>query len=328
MWKIGNIEINSKVVLAPMAGITSLGYREFMASFGVDVTVTEMVSDMGLIYGNRETSEYIAYPKDNYLTGVQLFGHDPVSIAKAAKIALEANPNISFFDVNMGCPVPKVVKTGAGSALLQNPKLCGEIIKAIKEATGLPVTAKIRLGWDENSLNFKKVIKELEVNGVSAIAIHARTRKEMYLGKPNWDLIKGLRKEMKVPLIVSGNIYTLDDAIYALNITGADAVMVARGGVGNPYLITQINEYYKTGERLPNPSLKEQIKWCLDLADYLIKEKGEDRAMRIYRGIASKFFFGFSNVKVIKARLSNEIKTRSDLVAILEDIKRDQNIND
>lgn len=326
MWKIGDIEIESKVVLAPMAGITSLGYREFMVPFGVGANVTEMVSDMGLIYGNRETSEYIAFSKEGYPTGVQLFGHDPVCLAKAAKIALEANPNIAYFDVNMGCPVPKVIKTGAGSALMQNPKLCGEIIKAIKEATGLPVTAKIRLGWDEKSINFKEVIKELEDNGVAAIGIHARTRKEMYLGTPHWELIKDLRKEMKVPLMVSGNIYTLDDAINAINITGADAVMVARGGVGNPFLISQINEYYKTGERLENPSLKEQINWCLQLADSMIKEKGEDRAIRIYRGIASKFFFGFPNVKVIKARLSNDIKTREDLVSILEDIKREQNI--
>lgn len=328
MWKIGNIEIESKVVLAPMAGITSTGYREFMVPFGVGVNVTEMVSDMGLIYGNRETSEYISFSKEIYPTGVQLFGHDPVCLAKAAKIALEANPNIAYFDVNMGCPVPKVIKTGAGSALMQNPKLCGEIVKAIKDATGLPVTAKIRLGWDDKSINFKEVIKELEENGVDAIGIHARTRKEMYLGQPNWELVKDLRKEMKVPLMVSGNIYTLDDAINAINITGADAVMVARGGVGNPFLITQINEYYKTGERLENPSLKEQIKWCLELADHFIKEKGEDRAIRIYRGIASKFFFGFANVKAIKARLSNDIKTRADLVAILEDIKREQNIAD
>lgn len=326
MWKIGDIEIESKVVLAPMAGITSLGYREFMVPFGVGANVTEMVSDMGLIYGNRETSEYIAFSKESYPTGVQLFGHDPVCLAKAAKIALEANPNIAYFDVNMGCPVPKVIKTGAGSALMQNPKLCGEIIKAIIEATGLPVTAKIRLGWDEKNINFKEVIKELEDNGVAAIGIHARTRKEMYLGTPHWELIKDLRKEMKVPLMVSGNIYTLDDAINAINITGADAVMVARGGVGNPFLISQINEYYKTGERLENPSLKEQINWCLQLADSMIKEKGEDRAIRIYRGIASKFFFGFPNVKVIKARLSNDIKTREDLVSILEDIKREQNI--
>ena len=328
MWKIGNIEINSKVVLAPMAGITSRGYREFMQGFGVGVNVTEMVSDMGLIYGNKETSEYISFSRNCYPTGVQLFGHDPVCLAKAAKIALESNPNIAYFDVNMGCPVPKVVNSGAGSALMKNPKLCGDIVRAIKEASGLPVTAKIRLGWDNNSINFREVIKELEDAGVAAIGIHARTKKEMYLGTPHWELLKDLRKDMKVPLMVSGNIYTLDDAINALEITGADAVLVARGGTGNPFLIKQIDTYFKTGERLENPSLKEQIKWCLELADHMIEEKGEGKAMRVYRGIASKFFWGFPNVKVIKARLSNELNTREDLIRILDDIKREQNISD
>ena len=322
MWNIGNIQIESHVVLAPMAGITSLGYREFMHQFGVGANVTEMVSDMGLIYGNKETSEYIAFSSDCYPTGVQLFGHDPVCLAKAAKIALEANPDIAYFDVNMGCPVPKVVKTGAGSCLMQTPKLCGDIVRAIKEASGLPVTAKIRLGWDEKSINYLEVIKELENAGVAAIGIHARTRKECYSGLPHWDMLKGLRKQMNVPLIVSGNIYTLEDAISAIEITGADAVMVARGGMGNPYLITQIDHYYKTGEKLEGPSVKEQIDWCQELGDYLIKEKGEGKAMRLYRGIASKFFSGFPNAKAIKNRLSTELNTREDLEKILIDVKQ------
>lgn len=321
MWKIGNIEIKGKVVLAPMAGVTSLGYREFMQHFGVAANVTEMVSDMGLIYGNEETSEYIAFNKDCYPTGVQLFGHDPVCLAKAAKIALEANPSIAFFDVNMGCPVPKVVKTGAGSCLMQNPKLCGDIVRAIKEASNLPVTAKIRLGWDEGSINYLEVIKELEDAGVAAIAIHARTRHEAYGGLPHWDMLKDLRKQMNVPLIVSGNIYTLDDAINAMEITGAEAVMVARGGMGNPYLIKQINHYYETGEKLNSPSLKEQIEWCLNLGQYLVKEKGEGKAMRVYRGIASKFFTGFPNAKVIKNRLSTELNSLEDLIKILNEVK-------
>ena len=238
MWKLGNFEIKGKVVLAPMAGITSAGYRKYLNSFGVDLAVTEMVSDMGLIYQNKETESYVVYEKDDVITGVQLFGAQPENIAKAALIALKLNPNIDFFDVNMGCPVPKVTKTGAGSSLMLNPKLTGEIIRALKKVTDKPITAKIRLGYNE--VNFKDVIKELENGGVDAIGIHARTRKELYAGEPHFDLLKDLRKEMHVPLIVSGNIYTLDDAINALNITGADAVMVARGGVGNPFLIKQI----------------------------------------------------------------------------------------
>ena len=326
MWKFKNFEIESKVVLAPMAGITFKSYREYMANFGFDVCVTEMVSDMGLIYGNEETKTYIDFQKGNYLTGVQLFGKDPNNIKKAAEIALNLNPNIDFFDVNMGCPVPKVVDAGAGSALMKNPKLCGDIIRALKEVTDKPISAKIRLGWDNKSINYLEVIKELEDAGIDMIAIHSRTKKELYLGEPHHELLKDLGKQMKVPLVISGNIYTLDDAIKAMEITGADAVMVARGGVGNPFLLTQINEYYKTGERLPNPSLKEQLQYCYDLALKVIEEKGEERGLRIYRGIAPKFFNGIKNCKQYRLRLSSELTDLNSLKMILNDIAKNNEV--
>ena len=321
MWKLGNLNIEGKVVLAPMAGVTSAGYRKYLNTFGVDISVTEMVSDMGLIYQNKETESYVAYEKDHTLTGVQLFGSKPENMAKAATISLNLNANIDFFDVNMGCPVPKVTKTGAGSALMLNPKLCGEIVKAIKEATNKPVTAKIRLGYNE--VNFLDVIQELENSGVDAIAIHARTRKELYMGTPHYDLLKDLRKKMTVPLIVSGNIYTLDDAINALDITGADAVMVARGGMGNPFLITQIKHYYKTGERLANPSFLEQCDYCLALARSIVEEKGELSAMRIYRGIAPKFFSGFANSRTLRTVLATSLTDYQSLVNILDEFKKE-----
>lgn len=320
MWKIGNIDIDGVVVLGPMAGITSSGYRDFMKPFGVAVSVSEMVSDMGLIYDNENTNKYVIYP-ESHPVGVQLFGHDPENIAKAAKLALKLNPNIDFFDLNMGCPVPKVVNSGAGSALLRDPQLCGQIVKRLKEEIDIPVTAKIRLGWDDKSINFLEVISELEKAGVDMIAIHARTRKEMYLGKPHYELLKGLRSKMSVPLVVSGNIYTLDDAIQAKELTGADGIMVARGGVGNPWLIKQIDTYFRTGERLESVDVCTQIDYCLSLADFLIQEKGEATAMRIYRGIASKFFSGFRNAKLYKGRLSSELTNRQSLLNILDDIK-------
>ena len=321
MWKLGNIEIKGKVVLAPMAGITSAGYRKYLNTFGVDICVSEMVSDMGLIYQNKETESYVVFEKDQTITGVQLFGSNPENLKKAATIALKLNPNIDFFDVNMGCPVPKVTKTGAGSSIMLNPKLAGDIIRAIKEVTDKPVTAKIRLGYNE--VNFKSVIKELEEAGVDAIGIHARTRKELYSGEPHYDLLKDLRKEMKVPLIVSGNIYTLDDAINALNITGAEAVMVARGGMGNPFLIKQIKTYFETGERLPNPSFLEQCEYCLKLAQSMVEEKGELTAMRIYRGIAPKFFSGFANSRTLRTVLATSLTTYQSLVNILDEFKQE-----
>lgn len=321
MWKLGNIEIKGKVVLAPMAGITSAGYRKYLNSFGVDICVSEMVSDMGLIYQNKETESYVIYENDQTITGVQLFGSSPENLAKAATIATNLNQNIDFFDINMGCPVPKVTKTGAGSSIMLKPKLAGDIVHTIKQVTDKPVTAKIRLGYNE--VNFKEVIKELESAGVDAIAIHARTRKELYSGEPHYELIKGLRNTMKVPLIVSGNIYTLDDAINALNITGADAVMVARGGMGNPFLIKQIQHYFETGERLKNPSFLEQCEYCLELAKSIIEEKGELTAMRIYRGIAPKFFSGFANSKTLRTVLATSLTTYQSLVNILNEFKEE-----
>ena len=321
MWKLGEFNIKGKVVLAPMAGYTSEGYRKYLNSFGVDICVTEMVSDMGLIYKNKETETYVKFEKDRSLTGVQLFGSNPENLAKAATLALDLNPNIDFFDINMGCPVPKVTKTGAGSSLMLHPSLCGDIIRAIKKVTDKPVTAKIRLGYNE--VNFKDVIKELEKAGVAAIGIHARTRKELYSGEPHFDLLKDLRKEMNIPLIVSGNIYTLDDAIKALDLTGAEAVMVARGGVGNPFLIKQIQTYYATGERLPNPSFLEQCNYCLELAKSMIEEKGELTAMRIYRSIAPKFFSGFANSRILRTVLATSLTDYASLVRILEEYKKD-----
>ena len=321
MWKLGEFEIKGKVVLAPMAGYTSEGYRKYLNSFGVDICVTEMVSDMGLIYKNKETETYVKFEKDNVLTGVQLFGSNPENLAKAAALALGLNPNIDFFDVNMGCPVPKVTKTGAGSSLMLHPTLCGDIIRAIKKVTDKPVTAKIRLGYNE--VNFKSVIEELEKAGVAAIGIHARTRKELYSGEPHYDLLKNLRKEMSVPLIVSGNIFTLDDAIKALDLTGAEAVMVARGGVGNPFLIKQIQTYFATGERLPNPSFLEQCNYCLELAKSMIEEKNELTAMRIYRSIAPKFFSGFANSRILRTVLATSLTDYASLVRILEEYKQE-----
>ena len=321
MWKLGNYDIKGKIVLAPMAGFTSEGYRKYLNTFGVDVCVTEMVSDMGLIYGNQETKNYVTYSKDKALTGVQLFGHDPECLAKAALKALEINPDIEFFDVNMGCPVPKVVKTGAGSALLDYPDIIKQIVIKIKEATGLPVTAKIRLGY--NAVNVFETIKVLEEAGVAAIGIHARLRKDFYYGTPNLEILRDLQSKMKVPLIISGNIFTLDDAINALDITGATAVMVARGGIGNPYLITQIKTYFETGERLMNPSFDEQVEYCLALARYMIEEKGEKKALAIYRSIAPKFFLGYPNAKALRTKLATSLYTYQSLIDIIEEYKNE-----
>ena len=318
MFKFGNIEVKGKVILAPMAGYTFTSYREFMNKFGVSLCYTEMVSVMGLIYGNDETFSYIKFPKSDVPTGVQLFGSEPNTFVKAVGICEEFNPNIDFYDVNMGCPVDKVTKTGAGSSLLKNPKLCGDIIRAIKSATNKPVSAKIRVGWDNKSINYLEVIDELEKAGIDMIAIHARTTNDLYIGKPRYELIKDLRSKMHVPLVVSGNIYTPEDAINAMEITGADAVMVARGAVGNPRLITNINNTINNID-INTPCLQEQIRYCKELAKMICDDKGEYMGMRVFRSMGSKFFNGFPHCKELKQRITTETSTYDDLEIIIDE---------
>lgn len=321
MFKIGNIEIDSNVVLAPMAGVTSLAYRNFMKPFGVGLVVTEMVSDCGLIYDNKRTIDYLKSTNEERPISIQLFGSDSKNICKAIDIVLTNNPNIDFIDINLGCPVSKVTSTGAGSALLKDTKNLKEFMREIVQHSPIPVTTKIRLGWNENSINVFENIKALEEAGVAAIGIHARTTAQSYTGKPNFEILRDIRKTMKVPLIISGDIYSLDDAINAINITKADAVMVARGGIGNPILVKQIDRYFKTGEIIPNASLNENINYLIKYMDMLIEEKGEYRAMSILRGIAPKFFNGYPGLKEIKNKIAQTITTRDSLIKILSEIK-------
>ena len=318
MPKIDFNNIKGRVVLAPMAGYTSFGYRKFMNPFGVAFCYTEMVSDMGLIYGNKETLSYIDFDEDIVPTGVQLFGSDPDNLAKALLIVEKNNPNVSFYDINMACPVNKVVKTGAGSFLLNDPKKCGDIVRKLKSVTDKPITAKIRLGWDDKNINYLEVIKELEEAGVSLIAIHARTRKELYYGEPHYELLKDLQSKMSVPLAVSGNIFTVEDALKALNITGAKFVMLARGAVGNPRLISNINKALNN-EEYESPTLVEQINYCKELAKSLIEEKGEAIAMRVFRSISPRFFTSFPNSKYLRNALASQVSTYQEFENILNE---------
>lgn len=321
MWKIGNIEIKSKVVLAPMAGVTSLAYRKFMSEFGTGLTVSEMVSDCGLIYENKKTLDYIKTFDGERPVAIQLFGNDSSKICKAIDIVLANNSHIDMIDINLGCPVPKVTSTGAGSALLKDSEKLYKFMKEIVDYSPIPVTAKIRLGWNENSINFRENIRMLEKAGVAAIGIHSRTTSQGYTGKARHELLKDLRDEMSVPLVVSGDIYSLDDVINVLNLTKADAVMVARGGVGNPTLVKQINAYYEKGIKVPNASLIENLSYLEKFTDLLIEEKGEYRAISILRGIAPKFLDGYPGMKQYKNMIAQSITDRESLMRIIQNLK-------
>ena len=304
-----------------MSGYTSRSYRDFLKPFGVALSVTEMTSAVGILNSDLKTSDYVEFPK-NYPTALQLFGHDPDDIASAAVKSLETNPNIDLFDINMGCPVHKILRSGAGSVLMKDPKLCGEIVKEVKQRTSLPVTAKIRLGPDSDHMNYREVISELESSGVDAITVHPRTKDQGYGGTPDYEEIRGLQDDMAVPLIVSGNIFSLDDAISASETTGSKGIMVARGAVGNPFLVTQIDEYFRSGKRLENPTIHQQILWCLELSDALIEEKGEEAGIRKLRSIAPKFVSGCHRCREYRLRLAQEIDTMDDLRSILDEIDR------
>lgn len=318
--KIADIEIKTPVILAPMAGVTTLAYREFMKPFGVGLSYSEMISDCGLVYGNALTREYAKTSKIDHPVGLQLFGSDPV-IAKKAIAILEDLASYDILDVNLGCPVYKVTKTGAGSAMLKDPNTLYTYMREVVSSSHKPVSAKIRLGWDSQSINVREVASLLEKAGVSLISIHARTAKQAYSGTPDYSKIENLASELSVPLCVSGDIYTPEDAKKAMDISGAKFVMVARGGLGNPKLVTNIN-HLLMGEDLEPPStLLEEVDYAERFAKMLIEQDGEHSAIMQLRGLIPHFFSGFPGYKKIRAEISVNIKTYEDLQKIFTGIR-------
>lgn len=322
--KIGNVEISGSVILGPMAGVTNLAYRDFMKPFGVALSYSEMISDCGIVYGNKRTFDYLQTSEIDRPVGLQIFGFSIENTAKAIEI-IQKEAEYDILDVNLGCPVPKVVKTGAGSAWLKNPEKLEEYMREICRISTRPVTAKIRLGWDEDSINVREVALRLQKAGIAALAIHVRTREEFYSGKAHYEAIAGLKKELNIPLIVSGDIFSLDDAIEAKRITDCDAIMVARGGIGNPYLVTQIDEYFKTGKRLPNPSLSQQLAYAREYTDRLIAFEGEVKAVKELRSILPHFLKGFAGYKKYRLALT-QASRKADIEAVLHGIEIQENL--
>ena len=320
MPKFANLELNGRVLLAPMAGVTNLAYRRFMKPFGVALSYSEMISDCGLVYGNKQTSEYIRTSPDDRPVALQLFGSSIESTVKAIEI-LEEKADYDILDINLGCPVYKVTKTGAGSAWLRKPDALLEYLQAVVKASHKPVTVKIRLGWDQNSINVHEIVKIIEKAGCSAFAVHARTTAQGYSGKANFEEIRDLDKETSLPFAISGDIYSPSDALEAMKITGAQFVMVARGGMGNPELITQINEALAGKEIRPDPSLKEQIEYAEKYADALLEDLGEYRGIPQLRGILPHFFSGFPGYKKYRLMITEGVKSKSDLDKVLGGFK-------
>ncbi len=318
--KIGNIEINGVTILAPMAGITSYGYRTFMRSFGVPLCYTEMISDSGLYFNNEKTFAYLPPKQEARPTSIQLFGGETKRLLQGLAAIEKHTDNYDFIDLNLGCPMPKVTRNNGGSAWLKDVDGMILMVKEVVKHSKKPVTVKIRIGWDEQSINFKEVLPRLEEAGVVMIAIHLRTTAQLYSGKARYDLAENIQDLVSIPLVISGDIYTLDDAIKALEITKATGIMLARGQLGNPYLATQIETYFKTGVRLKDSTLSEQLNYLETLAKLIIAEKGEYHGILTMRTLAPYFLKSYPHVKSYKTRLVS-IKTLDDLSAIVDEIR-------
>ena len=327
MFKIGNVEIKNNVVLAPMAGVCNSAFRRIIKEQGCGLLYAEMVSDKALIYNNEKTNEMLLMTEEERPITQQIFGSDKEDFVEAAKIVVDKmKPDI--IDINMGCPVPKVaVKSQAGSGLLKNPKKVYDIVKAVVETVDIPVTVKIRSGWDNNSINAVEIAKMCEKAGASAIAVHPRTRSQGYAGKANWDIIKEVKKNVNIPVIGNGDITNIYEAKKMLDETGCDAIMIGRGTLGNPFIIKQIITYLEEGIILENQTPVEKMELCLRHFNYLLEIKNEKVAVLQMRTHAAWYLKGLPNGVGIKKELY-KIETKKEFLELINNYIKQLKEND
>lgn len=319
-WKIGNVEIKNRLVLAPMAGISNTSYRKIVKEMGAGLIYAEMVSSNALNFGNDKTFNLLKMCEEERPIAQQIFGSDVESFVKAAKI-IEDKMHPDIIDINMGCPVPKVaLRAQAGSALLKNPKKIGEIVKSVVNAVSVPVTVKIRSGWDKEHINAVEVAKICEENGASAIAIHARTRSEGYSGHADWNIIKKVKESVSIPVIGNGDVTTPILAKKMLDETGCDAVMIGRAAIGNPWIFKSCLEYIENNDIISKPSNIEKIEMIKKHYNLIKENKNSKVALLEIRTHALSYLKGIPENKKYKELLC-KTKTEEEFFAILNKYK-------
>ena len=318
MWKIGNVEIKNQIVLAPMAGISNTSFRKIIKEMGAGLIYAEMVSDKAIMYNNDKTFDLLKMTDEERPIAQQIFGSDIESFVIAAK-KVESTQHPDIIDINMGCPVPKVaIKAQAGSALLKNPQKIYEIVKAVVNSVSIPVTVKIRSGWDSDSINAVEIAKIVEKAGASAITVHPRTRAQGYSGNADWSIIKKVKEAVSIPVIGNGDIKSCYDAKRMIEETGCDAIMIGRGVLGNPWLIKECIDYLEKGIEPKEVTIKEKIDMIKKHAELLVKTKTEKVAMLEMRTHAAYYIKGLPNSTDMKNKIF-QMKTKEELFELLDE---------